>query len=452
MPRPAALTLCSALRVNANSRIAFTGAGGKTTAIFNLAREAAGIYPAVLVTSSTHLATHQAAAGDQHVVIQSEADVALLDPGKIRGVLVVTGDAGSDERVTGLTLDFLHKLDAVARQAGIPMLIEADGARMRPLKAPADHEPVVPSFADMVVVSAGLSGLDQRLGADFVHRPEIYARVAGKPLGERLTFRDITTVLCSAEGGLKGIPQGAGRVALLNQADTDILQATASRMAGRLLESYATVVTAALGSESGQVFSRHEKIAAVVLAAGGSRRLGVPKQFLDWQGRPLIVHAAVQALAAGCFPVVVVTGAEHELAVNALAGLPVQVVHNPDWEAGQSTSVKAGLAAIQAAVGGAVFLLVDQPFVNAPLIRAVVDSHARSGAPITAPLIDEKRGNPVLFDRVTFPDFAGLHGDVGGRPLFARYRVNWVPWHDSRPLLDIDTLSDYEAVSSLVDG
>ena len=69
------------------------------------------------------------------------------------------------------------------------------------------------------------------------------------------------------------------------------------------------------------------------------------------------------------------------------------------------------------------FLLVDQPFVSAPLVRMLVEEHARTLAPIVAPLIDEQRGNPVLFDRMTFADFAALEGDVGARPLFARYRT-----------------------------
>jgi molybdenum cofactor cytidylyltransferase len=102
------------------------------------------------------------------------------------------------------------------------------------------------------------------------------------------------------------------------------------------------------------------------------------------------------------------------------------------------------LAELPPNVGGAVFLLVDQPFVSPPLIRALVEEHARTLAPIVAPLIDDQRGNPVLFDQVTFQDFEALTGDVGARPLFARYRPVWVPWHDARALADVDTWEDYQ--------
>jgi len=221
-----------------------------------------------------------------------------------------------------------------------------------------------------------------------------------------------------------------------------------------LLEGFEGVGISALGSylqdaKEPMVFSMNEKIAGIVLAGGGSRRLGQPKQLLEWQGKPLVRHMAETTFLAGLSPVIVVTGAAQEEVANAVNGLPVKVVHNPDWEGGQSTSVQRGLAELPSGVGGAVFLLVDQPFVSAPLVRMLVEEHARTLAPIVAPLIDEQRGNPVLFDRVTFPDFAALTGDMGARPLFALHRPVWVPWHDPRALWDVDTMEDYQR---LVEG
>jgi molybdenum cofactor cytidylyltransferase len=83
------------------------------------------------------------------------------------------------------------------------------------------------------------------------------------------------------------------------------------------------------------------------------------------------------------------------------------------------------------------------PQTPASLVRSLVETHAASLAPIVAPLVDGQRGNPVLFDRDTFPELMELSGDVGGRPLFARYPVEWVPWHDSGILADVDTQDDY---------
>jgi molybdenum cofactor cytidylyltransferase len=94
-------------------------------------------------------------------------------------------------------------------------------------------------------------------------------------------------------------------------------------------------------------------------------------------------------------------------------------------------------------VGGAIFLLADQPQVTPQIIRALVERHAQNMSAIVAPLAGDRRANPVLFDRETFQDLLGLSGDVGGRALFTKYAVDYVPWHDESLLLDVDTEDDY---------
>jgi molybdenum cofactor cytidylyltransferase len=157
-------------------------------------------------------------------------------------------------------------------------------------------------------------------------------------------------------------------------------------------------------------------------------------------------RVARTALEAGLSPVVVVTGARAEAVQEALAGLVLRTAHNPNWEQGQSTSLQAGLQVLPSRVGAAVFLLADQPQVSSELLRALVDRHARSLAPVTAPRVEGRRANPVLFDRKTFPALLGISGDSGGRQLFAqpdRYPVALVDWDDPDLLLDVDTPDDY---------
>lgn len=421
--------------------MAFVGAGGKTLGMFQLAREVA---PAI-VTATTHLATEQLGWADRHFVVTTPAEVRAADWKE--GVCLFTGLVGEEGRTRGVDETTLEEIRALAETRNCPLLIEADGSRQRPLKAPAEHEPAIPAFVDTVIVVTGLSGLGQALSAENVHRVERFAALAGLEGGALVTGAALARVLGHPSGGLKNIPAGARRIVLLNQADSVDLQSQARGMVEGLLEAFDGVGIGALKAPqdtSGSIFAMHEKIAGVVLAGGASRRMGRAKQLLDWEGKPLVRHMAEVALAGGLSPVVVVTGAQGEAVAEAVRGLSVGVVHNPDWEEGQSTSVKVGLGALPAQVGGAVFLLVDQPFVSETLIRALREEHARTLAPIVAPLIDEQRGNPVLFDRVTFGDFAGLQGDVGARPLFARYRPVWVPWHDGQALLDVDTWEDYQ--------
>jgi molybdenum cofactor cytidylyltransferase len=135
----------------------------------------------------------------------------------------------------------LERIHTLAERHKIPLLIEADGSRMKPVKAPAAHEPVIPPFVETVVVVAGLSALGQPLTPEWVHRPEIFANLSGLTPGERITPESLVRVLSHQRGGLKDIPEGARRLVLLNQADTPELQAVAGSMAGALLAGIAAL-------------------------------------------------------------------------------------------------------------------------------------------------------------------------------------------------------------------
>ena len=188
------------------------------------------------------------------------------------------------------------------------------------------------------------------------------------------------------------------------------------------------------------------RTAGIILAAGGSERLGRPKQLLLWEGKPFICQVALNALAAGLSPLVVVTGACHEEVEKALSDLPVEVVYNPDWEMGLSTTMKAGLNTLPSNCDGVMLLLSDQPQISPILMRGLIEYFIRHHAPITAPLVGGKRGNPVLFGRETFDALNEITGDMGGRPLFKEYDVESLPWIDARVLMDVDTDDEYKAL------
>jgi molybdenum cofactor cytidylyltransferase len=258
-------------------------------------------------------------------------------------------------------------------------------------------------------------------------------------------------VLTHAEGGLKNIPPHARRMLLLTQADTPELQAHGSAIAENLMAYFDSVVTSQgepQNQEATSIYNlealhMHEETAGIVLAAGGATRFGQSKQLLDWGGKPFVRQVAETALGSRLSPVIVVVGAFAQEVKKAVAGLAVQIVENPDWEAGHASSIGRGVRALPEKTGAAVFLLSDQPQIPSQLIQSLVGMHGQSLGKIIAPLIDERRGNPVLFDRDTFGDLASLSGDQGGRALFARYKVQWLPWHDANLLLDVDTPEDY---------
>ncbi len=453
------IPLLRALRLEGAPKIGLVGAGGKTGLMFGIARA----LPAetILVTTTTHLGASQFGLADHHVVAGSPEEIARLATRLPSGIVLITGPAIVErDRISGLDAHTLAALRRLADQRRLPLLIEADGSRQRPVKAPADHEPAIPGFVELVLVLAGLGAIGMPLHQDWVHRPEIFSTLSGLEAGRTITANALAGVLVHPRGGLKAIPNGARRVACLTQAGNADRRAHAAGLADRLLSRYHAVLALDFGSmETGnspqwaaetsgsgqpQVFAVHERIAGIVLAAGGSTRFADgPKQLLDWEGIPLVRKVASTAIEAGLEPVIVVLGAHAEKIGLALDGMPVEIRVNESWAQGQASSVRAGIDACPPEVGGAVFLLVDQPQIPATLIRSLVEAHSRTLAAITVPQIDGGRGNPVLFDRTTFSGLLDLTGDEGGRALFSRYRIEWVPWHDPRMLLDIDSLEDY---------
>jgi molybdenum cofactor cytidylyltransferase len=428
-------------------RVAIVGGGGKTTTMFTLARER----PApVIVASTAHLAVEQLAFADRHFFIDAPDDLASCELLRT-GITFFTGSENTSGKTIGLTPETARAVCALADRHQAPLFIEADGSKCLPLKAPAEHEPPIPDFVDTVITVAGLTGLGQPLDAEHVHRPERFARLSGLAIGEPITPEAIARVLGDPLGGLKNAPLAARRIALLNQADTAELQAQAQRLARQLLSASAYQAVGITALKYQHIYAVYEPAAGVILAAGGSTRMGpaAQKPLLTWRGEPFIRHVARTALGAGLAPVVIVTGAHAAEVRAAVADLPVATVHNPEWEAGQSTSVRCGLQALPDTIGSAVFLLADQPQIPVELVQALADRHAQTLSPVVAPLIGDRRGNPVLFDRVTFADLRLLTGDVGGRAVFARQSITYVPWHDANVLLDVDTPEDYQRLQQL---
>lgn len=188
-------------------------------------------------------------------------------------------------------------------------------------------------------------------------------------------------------------------------------------------------------------------IAAVVLAAGLSRRMGQAKLLLLAGGRAIVRHAVEAALAGGVDSVWVVTGPDVEPMETALAGLDVQIVVNPAPEEGQAGSVRAGIAALPASVDTVLIALGDQPALDPSIIPALLAARWTSAKPIVAPRYRDGQGNPVVFKREVFPELLRLTGDQGARPMIQRdpARVEWVELDLPMPP-DVDTPADYEKI------
>ena len=448
------MNITTALRVQPGSVVAFTGAGGKTAAMLRLGRELAEAGLRVIATTTTRLGLDQLDLFPEHLFSPKPA---ALDAALARsGLLLVVRERDTGR---GKALGFPPERIAGFRDHADVVLVESDGANQRPLKAPAPYEPVVPPDTTHLVTVLGLWALDRPFSAETVHRPQIFARLTGLSPGDRITPNVLARLLLHPDGPARGAPAGAERHVVLNgeegyrvldigywrnlpsaDANTQYPIPDTPALASRLAAQPAfTAVHLAQLTHDSPVVASYGQIAAVVLAAGGSSRFGSPKQLHEWHGVPLLRHVVMQTLAAPVQEIIVVLGAYFEEIAPVLDGLPVTVVRNADWEQGQSASMQVGLRACAPGTQAALFVLGDQPHLPAELLHQLLDTHRRTLAPIVAPRHKERRGNPVLFDRRSFPDLLAITGDTGGRPLFERYReqVAWVE-AEAEVFLDID--------------
>lgn len=205
------MNLAHALQVQAGALVAFGGAGGKTTAMLRLGRELAGQGLRVLATTTTRLGLDQLELFPSFLVDPAPAEIdAALD--RTRFLLAVRALDPVQHKALGFSPDRIAGFRAPADV----VLVEADGSRGLPIKAPAAAEPVIPPGATHVVTLAHLGALGQPLGPACAHRPELVARLTGLSQGDRITPAALARLLLHPAGPARGAPDGAERHLLLN--------------------------------------------------------------------------------------------------------------------------------------------------------------------------------------------------------------------------------------------
>ena len=188
----------------------------------------------------------------------------------------------------------------------------------------------------------------------------------------------------------------------------------------------------------------------IVLAAGGSTRLGHPKQLLSHKGRPLLRRAADVAVQAATGPVVVVLGAQADLLRGQVSRLMLEVIVNRDWRDGIATSIHAGLAALgrDRQPDAALLMTCDQPHVSADLLRRLIDTYGDTRPPVVACAYAGTLGTPALFDRSLFGELWLLTGDHGAKQVIERHQSGAVRVAFDNGAVDIDTAEDVARLGS----
>jgi molybdenum cofactor cytidylyltransferase len=189
------------------------------------------------------------------------------------------------------------------------------------------------------------------------------------------------------------------------------------------------------------------RVAAVVLAAGGSTRFGKSKQLAAFRGETFVRHIVAATVEAGCAPVVVVVGEDAAQITLELNGLAASIAMHPQWSIGLGSSIGVGVKHVidsAAEPDAAILLACDQPFVSAATLRQLIQLRLTSGKPIVASAYAATLGIPALFDRSCFPDLLQLKGDSGAKGIILSRQHDVAPFYFPAAAIDIDTAADYQ--------
>lgn len=443
------MNLWNGLRLEQNSRVAFVGAGGKTTSMFACARDYGHT---ILLTTTTHLAVEETSLADFAYEVNSPADVDKIFSTPVAGVALFFSASQKTGRVSGPSFETLQCLRKNADNLNCPLFIEADGSRGIPLKASFEHEPVIPEWVNHVIVVCGLSAIGKPASNNTIYNMNTFLEMSIAKPGEPITAIHILNVLLNNRGGRKNIANSVRSSVFFNQWDTLVADIDEfCKTCKPLLEKYDQVLIGNAGKniDPPEIGGRIEKTAGIILAAGKSGRFGKPKQLLEWNGKPFVRCVTEKAILSGLDPVIVVLGAVIDPIKKVLEDLPVKIVINPEWESGQASSIHSALSALKKlnpSVGGALFFVSDMPQVSEILVKKLISMHQKLDCEIVSPRINGHRINPVLFDQKVFPELEKITGDQGGRILFKDHRVTWVELNDPLYEIDVDEVSDYETL------
>lgn len=182
--------------------------------------------------------------------------------------------------------------------------------------------------------------------------------------------------------------------------------------------------------------------AAIILAAGESRRLGQPKQLALFRGKPLLQQAIDTAQQGGCSPIIVILGAAAE-DIRSRVNSAV-FIENPDWQLGMGTSIRAGVAALPETTTATLLMLCDQPLVTAEEIKKLIEASSITG--LAASEYSGTTGVPAVFGRPYFSDLRSVHPARGAKEILKTREADVVRIRCPNAAVDIDTAADLDAL------
>ncbi len=431
--------------------ISLYGGGGKTAIASRLASEMASGGRRVLITTTTK--SYLPAAVPLFLTDDPQYFSALKNHFRNNSLAFLGKRVLKNGKIEGISTDVVEYL---RNQLQVTVLVEADGSRGLPIKGYASHEPVLPPCSDFLAAIIGADAIGSRISEDNVHRPREFSTATETGQGSIITEKTAASAFVyMLDAGKLQAPR-AETMCVLNKAD--LLKdpgETALKIAGFLCEAKSKpgqfVLTAANKNNPTQVIFRvtensiHPEVSCVVLAAGKSSRMGQDKLLMPCGSQTILERTLTQVTASGIDDIVVVVKPESPWK-QTINPDKFKIVENPGYYKGMAESLKAGLTAVSGKSQGVIFALADQPHVPPLIYSQLIKRYRERLKLITCPIYQDRRGNPALFDRRTWPALMNLRGDLGGRELLKKVdkdEIDLLETDCHSVVKDIDTPENY---------
>lgn len=431
--------------------VSFVGAGGKTSALFRLAGELIAQGWRVISTTTTRIAQDELRLAPQQVGFGHGMQLPDTLPAQVEQHrhIFVFSKIEADGKVRGVRPAWLDT--HLARAAYLDaLLVEADGSRRLPMKAPLPHEPAIPASSTVVIPVMGLDALGLPLDEKHIYGAEIIHNATGHPAGRPVTTRLMAAVLMSPQLGLKNIPRQARVIPLLNQTTPELLPQAREIAAFALTDQNIERVLIGAVHGTDPIREIQRRVGAIVLAAGDSRRMGQPKLLLPWGPSTIIRSVCERIASCGLHEIVVVAGEQMEAIQQQVADLPVRVIYNPEHAEGEMlSSLAQGLQSIWHSSSACMVVLGDQPEIKPDVFSLILSAYSQGLGRIIAPTYQSRRGHPVLIDSAFWQAMIDLPPGKAPRDMLSAHEqhIHQIAVDTEAVLSDIDTPEDYEQAS-----
>lgn len=414
--------------LNKKDIVAITGAGGKTSLIFFLAKKLAQ-FGKVLITTTTKMYKPSSEnyetlkIGDKNY-LGEEKNISIIAKSEING------------KITSLSYGEIEKL----KDKFDYILIEADGAKEKLLKFWNDTEPCIPNFVTKVIGVINCEIFNQYFSESNVHRFNLAPETLLDFINKKIDANFLSRYILSADY-FKNTPLHAKKFIFFNGIDgenqLDKLDNSLKTISKILKEKdFPNII---LGSIKNSEFYPYQKVDAVVMASGFSKRMGFNKLKLEYNNISLLENC-LKKLSSIPFNEVLVCGRE-EWIKSLSEKYNFKYLNNLNAHLGQSESIKLGVK--NSSGKGITFFTADQPLLNEKTILTLYYNFLKTNL-ITIPIVNNNRFSPVFFPDEKKAEFLKLEGDSGGKPIIkSTPLINLISFSSEKEFSDIDTEEDY---------